>query len=84
MEEAPGLRGGQEAWCRGLENPEVAAAGVLLRLRFIIGIDGVRNVEVMTSIIFRQICAWFHPIFIVHDLKGGGGRIRRVYSVGSK
>ena len=72
MEVAPSLRGGQEAWCRGLKDPEVAAAGALFGLRLINGVDGVRNVEVVVSVIFGQICAWFHPIFMVHDLRGGG------------
>jgi hypothetical protein len=69
---APSLRGGQEAWCRGLKDPEVAAAGALFGLRLINGVDGVRNVEVVASVVFGQICAWFHPIFMVHDLGGGG------------
>ena len=69
LKEEPGLRGGQETWCRGLENPEVVAtgAGALRRLRFIYGIDGVENVEVIASVIFRHICARFHPIFVIHD-----------------
>ena len=70
---APSLRGGQEAWCRGLKDPEVAAAGALFGLRLINGVDGVRNVEVEASVVFGQICAWFHPIFMVYGLRGGGG-----------
>jgi hypothetical protein len=72
LEVAPSLRGGQEAWCRDLKDPEVAAAGALFGLRLINGVDGVRNVEVMASVVFGQICAWFHPIFMVLDLRGGG------------
>ena len=50
--------------------PKIATAGALFGLGFVYNIDRVGNVEVIASIIFRHVCARFHPIFVVHDLGG--------------